>query len=203
MEGSMRTAVNLLPRSFRIQQIFRRRVIQWASIISAVLVTAWGWHWHEMREERQLARQLDTLRREHAPTQRMLKQLVEMRQQLVDLQNQETVAKELDCQRNALTLLAVISDSAQKTKGRLRVTKLELTNFQGAQSTGAVPAGTTPGAKPPGMLLSGVSLDNPAVAELIDGLDNSGVFSRVELTTLKEREDKDASLRDYEARCEF
>jgi hypothetical protein len=53
------------------------------------------------------------------------------------------------------------------------------------------------------MLLSGVSLDNPAVAELIDGLDNSGVFSRVELTTLKEREDKDVSLRDYEVRCEF
>ena len=48
-----------------------------------------------------------------------------------------------------------------------------------------------------------MSLDNPAVAELFDGLQKSGVFRRVELVTLKEREDKDAALRDYEIRCEF
>ena len=133
MEGSMRTMINLLPQSFRRQQILRKRLMQWTSIISAVLVTGWGWHWYEMREDRQLTQQLETLSREHAPTQTMLKQLVEMRQQLKELQQQETVAKELDCQRNALTLLGVISDTAQKTKGRLRVTKFELSNFQDAQ----------------------------------------------------------------------
>ena len=52
-------------------------------------------------------------------------------------------------------------------------------------------------------MLAGVSLDNPAVAELLDGLQDSGIFSRVELLTLKEREDSDVSLRDYEVRCEF
>lgn len=195
----MRTMINLLPQSFRRQQIFRRRLIQWTSIISVALATGWVWHWYEMREERQLVQQLDTLTREHAPTQTMLKQLMEMRQQLVELEHQETVAKELDCQRNALTLLGVVSEAAQKTKGRLRVTKLELNNFQGAQTTGAVATAT----KPPGLLLTGVSLDNPAVAELLDGLQKSTVFSRVELMMLKEREDKDASLRDYEVRCEF
>ena len=132
----MRTTINLLPQSFRRQQILRKRVVQWTSIISAVLVTGWGWHWYEMREDRQLTQQLETLSREHAPTQTMLKQLVDMRQQLKELEQQETVAKELDCQRNALTLLGVISDSAQKTKGRLRVTKFEISNFQSAQSAG-------------------------------------------------------------------
>jgi hypothetical protein len=126
----------------------------------------------------------------------MLKQLVAMRKQLNELEQQQAVAKELDCQRNALTLFGVISDTARKTKGRLRVTKFELTNFQ---SAGGIEA---PGGKPPGLALSGVSLDNPAVAELLDGLQKSGVFKKVELLTLKEREDKD-SLRDYELRCEF
>jgi hypothetical protein len=191
----MRTAINLLPQSFRRQQILRKRLMQWMSIISAVLVAGWGWHWHEMREDRQLTQQLETLSREHAPTQTMLKQLMEMRQQLKELQEQETVAKELDCQRNALTLLGVISDSAQKTKGRLRVTKFEINNFQSAQS------GID--GKPPGLTVCGISLDNPAVAELLDGLQNSGVFRKVELLTLKEREDKDSALRDYEVRCEF
>src|SRR6478736_4849324 len=144
LEGGMRTAINLLPQSFRRQQILGKRVMQWASIISAVLVTGWGWHWYEMREDRQLIQQLETLSREHAPTQTMLKQLVEMRQQLKELEQQEMVAKELDCQRNALTLLGVISDSAQKAKGRLRVTKFEITNFQGGQ-IGIDAAAKTPG----------------------------------------------------------
>ena len=127
----------------------------------------------------------------------MLKQLVEMRQQLKELEKQEIVAKELDCQRNALTLLGVISDSAQKSKGRLRVTKFDISNFQSAQS---VP---DPTGKVAGLTVSGVSLDNPAVGELLDRLQKSGVFRRVELVTLKEREDKEAALRDYEVRCEF
>ncbi len=129
----------------------------------------------------------------------MLKQLVAMRQQLVDLQREETVAKELDCQRNALTLLGVISDTARKTKGRLRVAKFELSNFQ----SGSVKGDTAGSVKPAGLVLSGTSLDNPAVAELLEGLKNSKIFNHVELLTLKEREDENASLRDYEVHCEF
>jgi hypothetical protein len=197
----MKTAINLLPQSFRRQQILRRRLVQWTSIISIVLLAGWAWHWNEMREYRQLAEQLETLTREHAPTQTMLKQLIQMRQQLVDLQQQEAIAKELDSQRNALTLMGVVGDTARKTNGRLRVTKFELNNFQGAQMGGASAAGAP--SKPAGLVLDGVSLDNPAVAELIEGLQKSGLFSRVDLLTLKEREDKDAVLRDYQVKCEF
>jgi hypothetical protein len=198
MEGGMRTMINLLPQSFRRQQVLRKRLIQWSTIISAVLMAGWGWHWYEMREGRQLTQQLETLSREHAPTQAMLKQLMEMRQQLVVLQQQETVAKELDSQRNALTLFGVLSDTARKTKGRLRMTKFEINNFQSA-SVG----GDNTAAKAAGLTLNGVSLDNPAVPELLDGLQKSGVFNRVELLTLKEREDKEAALRDFEVQCEF
>jgi hypothetical protein len=199
MEGGMKTMINLLPTSFRRQQVIRKRAIQWTSIISLVLVCGWAWHWYEMREDRELRKQLDTLTREHAPTQTMLKELVAMRQQLIELQQQESVAKELDCQRNALTLLGVISDTARKTNGRLRVTKFDLTNFQDTR-TGMEAAAA---AKPPALVLTGTSLDNGAVAELIAGLKESKVFSRVNLSTLKEREDKNAALRDYEVRCEF
>ena len=53
-----------------------KRIIQWSTIISIVLVTGWAWHWYEMREDRKLTAQLETLLREHGPTQKMLKQLV-------------------------------------------------------------------------------------------------------------------------------
>jgi Tfp pilus assembly protein PilN len=190
--------INMLPPSYRRQQMLRNRCAQWATAIALVLIAGWGWHWLEMREHAQLAQQLDVLSREHAPTRTMLKQVVDMRSQLKNLDHQERVAQELETQRNALTLLGVISNTAQKTNGRLRITKLELSNFQ---SPGHA-AGATTSAQPPGSLvLAGVSLDNPSVAELLDGLQHSGIFSKVELKTLKEREG--IAVRDYEVRCEF
>jgi Tfp pilus assembly protein PilN len=196
----MRTTINLLPVSYQRQQLVRRRVIQWCSIILAVLVVGSAWHWYESREYTLLAQQLEVLSREHAPTQTMLKQLVDMRQQLDELQQQETVAKELEHQRSTLALLGAISKTAEKTKGRLRVAKLELTDFQQLRSAGAsAPAGATP----TGLLLTGVSLDNKAVSELLDGLQDSGMFSRVALLKCMERENNADSLRDYEVRCEF
>ena len=195
----MRTMINILPASYRRQQIIRNRAVQWTTIVVAVLATGWTWHWLEMREQTYLSQRLEVLSREHAPTRMMFKQLVDMRHQLKELQQQESVAKELETQRNALTLLGVISNTAQKTKGRLRVTKFELTNFQNAGKTDAAAAGNSP--PPGGLVLSGVSLDNPAVAELLDGLQHSGIFSHVELLKLKERDG--LTLRDYEVRCEF
>jgi Tfp pilus assembly protein PilN len=196
----MKTMINILPPTYRRQQVARKRAIQWCSVVCAVLMSGWAWHWCEQREAIVLSQQLESLEREQAPTQTMLKQLVVMRQKLDDLQQQETVAQELEYQRNALTLLGVVSDTARATKGRLRVTKLELTDFQNTRRAAAAPAGSAPGS---GLVLAGVSLDNPAVAELLDGLQDSGIFSRVELLTLKERENSAESLRDYEVRCEF
>ncbi len=196
----MRTMINILPASYRRQQMVRNRSMQWVTIVAVVLSTGWGWHWFEMREQAQLSQQLEVLTREHAPTRTMLKQVVDMRRRLKELEQQEAVARELETQRNGLALLGVIGDAAQKTKGRLRVVKLELSNFQnvgGGEKTGA------PAPAPGGLLLSGVSLDNPAVAELLDGLQHSGMFSHVELLKLKERDGTGVSLRDYEVRCEF
>lgn len=194
----MRTMINMLPASYRRQQMLRNRCTQWASAISVMLVVGWGWHWLEMREQAKLSRQLDVLSREHAPTRTMLKQVIDMRRQLKELDEHEEVAKELETQRNALTLLGVISNTTQKTKGRLRVTKMELSNFQ-SPSVAAIAAESAP--PPGGLLLAGVSLDNPSVALLMDGLKNSGIFRKVDLKTVKEREGM--ALWDYELRCEF
>ena len=195
----MKNMVNLLPASFRRQQIIRNRAYQWSVGISLVLVMGWISHWYESREQRAMAQRLEVLTREHRPTQLMLRQLVDMRQKLVDLEQQERIARELEHQRNALTLLGVISQTAQKTNGRLRVTNLELTDFQNQHETEV--AGS-PVEQPGGLRLEGESLDNPAVAELLDGLQKSGIFSRVDVA-FKERQDADSTLRDYEIHCEF
>ena len=47
----MRTMINLLPASYRRQQIVRKRAMQWITIIAVVLVTGWGGIGIEMREQ--------------------------------------------------------------------------------------------------------------------------------------------------------
>jgi Tfp pilus assembly protein PilN len=192
--------VNLLPNSFRRQQVVRQRVIQWSIVICVVMVSGGLWHRYERLETDILSQQLESLQREHAPARVMLKQLENMRKQLEELQKQESVAQELEHQRNALALLAVISDTAKATDGRVRVTKLDLKDFQNMQES---VVGETANATAAGLSVSGVSLDNPAVAELFDGLQDSGIFRRVELVESKERKDGGVALRDYVLRCEF
>jgi Tfp pilus assembly protein PilN len=196
----MKSMINLLPASFRRQQILRRRAFQWSTTVLAVLTLGWGWHQYEHREAVTLTQQLESLEREHAPTKTMLDQLVNMRKQLDDLQQQEKVARELEFHRNALTLLGVLSKTTQATSGKVRVTKVELTGFQNMRR--ADPKAEQ-NAAADGLVIHGVSLDNPGVAELLDGLQDSGLFSRVELLVSKEREEGAVSLRDYEVRCEF
>jgi hypothetical protein len=196
----MKNCINLLPASLRRQQMLRTRAFQWSAAICAVLIAGWVLHWYEVREQQAMEQRLEVLKREHQPTQLMLSQLVEMRKKLVNLEELERIARELERQRNPLTLLGLVSQTAQKTNGRLRVTNFELTNFQSPPR--ADPDGL-PAEGASGLKLEGVSLDNPAVAELVVGLEQSGVFRRVELNTLNEREDSDTSLRHYEIKCEF
>jgi Tfp pilus assembly protein PilN len=194
----MRTMVNLLPMSIRRRQMARKRIMQWMVVASCVMLAGWVLHLFELREQTALAQQLEVLQREHQPTQTMLKQLVKMRQRLELLREQEAIARELEMQRNPLTVLGAVSKTAGSTKGRLRLTELELTDFQGASAAGSSSASTASS-----LALTGEALDNPAVAELLDGLQDSGLFGRVELLMMKEREDGQRALRDYQVRCAF
>ena len=130
----------------------------------------------------------------------MLKQLVNMRHRLVSLQEQETIARELESQRNPLAILGIVSKTASVTKGRLRVTQFELSDFQKQNSDTEK---NVSAAASSSLSLTGVSLDNPAVAELLDGLQDSGLFGRVELQMMKEREGGSGTQRDYQVKCEL
>lgn len=196
----MKSSINLLPASYRRQLILRKRMLQWAAMLSAVLFAGWCWHWYKMHEHRSLLLRLEVLQNEHEPTQSMLRQLVEMRQKLLDLQHQQAIASELERQRNALKLLSIIGGACQKTNGRLRVTKLEVTEFQ---RMGAEAPAHNAASEPGGVLLTGDALDNAAVLELLETLEQSGIFGHVELIASTERDGDDSSLRDYRVSCQF
>lgn len=196
----MRNRINILPAFYRRQQLLRRRALQWGAALCAVLVIGWGSHWVEVKEQQALAQRLDVLTREQRPTQAKLRQLIDMREKLEDLKQQQAVAQELEYHRDALVLLGVVSDSASKTDGRLRVTKLELSNLQ---SSAPVEKGGNVESKSPSMLVGGVSLDYASVSKFMKGLQDSDCFTHVELLTSKEHESATGTNCDYEIRCVF
>lgn len=193
----MKTSINLLGLSQRRQQMLRRRVAQWCKLIVVVLLGGMGIHWYLSREQAALARRYEALANGHRPTEAMLRELISMREQLAEIKQQELVARELEQQRQVLAVLGLISQSARRTDGRLRVTKLELSDFQRFEHVRGAAPDDAGGAC---ARLNGVALDNPSVAELLEGLQDSGFFQRVELLALKERDGEVSELRDYELR---
>lgn len=190
----MKTAINLLPPTLRRQQMVSRRAVQWSAVVCVVLATIWSAGWFKLGEYHSLSQKLEILNREHRPGHAMLEELVSMRNTMSGLQREEAVATELEQQRHILTVLGLISQSAQQSDQKLRVTGLRVMDFQGAGST-ASDSGV--------VILSGQSLDNPSVAELLDRLQHSGLFTNVELVSLNERRMDSVPYQDYEVRCEL
>lgn len=198
----MKTAINLLPAAYQRQLVVRRRVVQWCTVLGVGLLIGGVVRWNDVCENQAIAQRLELLSLEHRPTQVMLKQLVDMRREMDELQQLEHIAQELEYQRPALSLLGILSDIGESTSGKLRVTKLELAGLQqpGAGGKADQPAAAGAGI---GVTLTGMSLDNPSVAKLVTGLDESGFFARTYLVKSKELGEENSALREYEVRGEF
>jgi Tfp pilus assembly protein PilN len=194
----MRTAINLLPGASQRQLMLRRRLTQWSVVVCTAVLVMWVARWYKLREYHVLGQQREVLEREYRPIRAMVKEITQMRQQLEDLDQQDKVAKELDHQRQVLALLGVVSQIAEQSNGKLRVTNFQLLDLQSSLSSEQQHA---TGSSSGNFTLLGVSLDSPTVAELLDKLQHSGLFRSVELVSLKERQEGQVSLHDFQVVC--
>lgn len=196
----MKTAINLLPVAYRRQRLVRRRAIQWSLVLAAALATIGAAGWFKSHEYRLLERQLAAVNRESRPAQAMLREIAVMRKQIERLQQRQTIAQELEQQRQALALLGAISQAARNTDGRLRVVDCRVNDLQATE----VDEHQEESAHHPGTVtLLGVALDSPTVAEFNDGLLRSGLFADVKLIKSNERTEVGPEMFDYEVRCEL
>jgi Tfp pilus assembly protein PilN len=196
----MKTAINLLPPTYRRSRMLRRRSIQWGTVICLVLAGAWASRWWKLREFYELSQQLEAVAREVRPAQVKLQEITGMRQQLRQLQQHEDVAQELQQQRHVLAMLSVVSQAAQQSGGRLRVTDFKVSDLQAPHVESSQSAAQGHGGT---VTLIGVSLDSPTVAEFHDILERSGLFADVKLIKSSVRKDNELSLYDYEVCCEL
>jgi Tfp pilus assembly protein PilN len=196
----MKTAINLLPPVYRRQRLTRRRVIQWSLVLCVVLSAICAARWSKVREYERLSQQLGAVSREGRPAQAMLHEITDMRAQIQQLQRHQTIAHELEQQRQVLALLGAVSGAARQTNGRLRVVDCRVVDLQ---ATGVVPPSGGEASQAGTVTLVGVALDSPTVAEFHDGLLQSGLFTDVKLIKSNERDEVGTALYDYEVRCEL
>ena len=123
-----------------------------------------------------------------------------MRDQIQEVQRHQSIAQELEQQRQVLPLFGAISQAAAQTDGRLRVVNCHVVDLQttdvGENRSGEASAAGT-------VTLVGMSLDSPTVAEFHEELLQSGLFTDVKLIKSNERRGTDTVLYDYEVRCEL
>jgi hypothetical protein len=196
----MKSAINLLPPAIRRQQMLRRRCIEWTSVAIAVLLTVWAARWVKLREHRELDQALAAVAREGRPIRSMFTEIVSMRQQLGQLQQQETIAEELEQQRQIVTLFGLIGQAANNSAGRLRVTHFDLVDLQRVDADGEH---RNEKSQNSGLTVKGDSLDRAALADFHDALMRSGLFADVRLIKSNERDVGGVALFDYEVRCEL
>jgi len=197
----MKTVINLLPPAYRRQRLVRRRAIQWTVGLVVTLSAIAVARWYKGREYHALQQQLAAVAREGQPAQAMFRDIIAMRAQIERLQQHQTIAQELEQQRQVLTLLGAVSQAARSTEGRLRVVDCRVVDLQATviaenRGEGAVHPGT--------VTLIGVALDSPTVAEFHEGLMRSGLFADVKLLIKSNEHDQlGPELYDYEVRCEL
>ena len=195
----MKTHINLLPSSYQVSAMLRARALQWGVAVALVATTVGAGGWTYLRRLDGLRDQVALLKKEYEPLDKLITDIRDMRHQLAHLDDQEAVAGRLETQRRAITLLGAVSKSAAQCGGRLQVESLNVLDLQSERST-AKPNADQP---PQSMLLSGVSLDNLTVTQLVGGLRAAGIFRFVELRSLQETTDRQITLHAYEVLCTF
>jgi len=196
----MKTVINLLPLAYRRQRLVRRRVVQWSVVLIVSLSAIGVARWYKGHEYRALQRHLAAAARMGQPAQTMLRQIIAMRGQIEKLQQHQTIAQELEQQRQVLALLGAVSQAARRTGGRLRVVKCHVVDLQATE----IIENRGGGQMHPGTVtLVGVALDSPTVAEFHEGLMRSGLFADVKLITSHEHDETGPKLYDCEIRCEL
>lgn len=219
----MKTNINLLPWRFRKRLLFRVRFYQWAAvwgICMAIVGTAvmveyrliQGGH-TSIQEQRQKSALLVSKQNENV---RILRKLKGLRTRLAYFQ-------EFENKEYPFNLVSLISQSAVNSDHRIQIETLSYSKSEHAAEVatkttaprGRHTSNVTNGASRNGrtnevrmvesskLLLSGIAVDDLAVARLIVTLRDSGVFQKVELKSTDGVEVAGNKVRRYQVECSF
>jgi Tfp pilus assembly protein PilN len=202
MDEVVKTHLNLLPQSYRRRRLIRRRVWQWSAIGSLWLLAAGGVYGMKSRQLEKQQAQRTALEMEYAPVEKQAAEIAAIRSQIEQLQQREGLTLKLADEQPVLAVLGVVSRAASSCNGDVCVQRLSLTRVVPAQqATGNADASAAPSHR--ALTLTGIGVDNLAVARFAASLGDAEVFETVNLKSAWQQTRGDAMARSYLVECAF
>lgn len=187
----MKTHLNLLPMRYRRGQLIRRRLKQWCAlwVLAGVASVLLGWtQWAQYQAG---AAKLTSLKIRYEPIEAMKGEVVGLQEKIDALQRRESLALSLADERSMLGLVGLLSDARQACEGRISIGHLSLQRQGDSQSATSV------------LTLSGVALDDIAVARFTSALREAKAFVGVDLKSTGSTTVGAIEARTYTMECTF
>jgi hypothetical protein len=226
----MKNSINLLPLRYRRRQLLRRMLASWLLVWIACLgigigVCGLAWRHSQSLEQAALAAE-----RTAGPLKQLVDEQATMQSAIGELDAKAPAAGAVQSDRPVLTLIGLVSQSAQRCQGRLVVEQLSFERKDkspagagkmppaaetppdssshrlaarpgvGAESPNTAPAEDEPWGR---LTVRGDALDNLAVATFVVGLRDSGVFRHVELKSCNRSLVAGHESRSYLVECDL
>lgn len=178
----MKTHLNLVPEAYRRRLIIRRLVARWLIVWSVACLAA-GSYWLYARNLTEAHRQdVASLESMVRPIREMQDSSRRLRVELSQLEQNDALLRRLQDEGSPITPVAMVSQSAQESAGRVWIRKLALESRQKAQSLDKKNEKKEEAAEPSlHVKIEGVAADHLAVAEFIAALRKSNALRQIEL----------------------
>jgi len=219
----MKTHLNLLPWRCRQRQMARLRLRQWLLPWGAALGAVAVLFLIQGSRHQAARARAEQLEEQCIPVDKLQEEIRGLRERAGALTRRESMLKPLEEPRPALTLLAMVSRSAEKCEGQLRVEKLVLRPAGEAGKAAAAPASVPALPGPAGgdtkaaataplparpastslVTITGIALDNLAVARFVVSLRQTGAFDRVDLKSSEEKAPTGQHVCSYTIECAY
>ncbi|MCA9118967.1 MAG: hypothetical protein H6822_16770 [Planctomycetaceae bacterium] len=187
----MKSHLNLLPMGYRRGQLIQRRLKQWSVLwfLAAAATVLLGWtQWSQYQAG---AAKLTALRIRYEPVAAMKTDVIALQEKIDALQRRESLALSLADERSMLGLVGLLSEARRACDGRVSIAHLSMQRNEGDHAATSV------------MTLSGVAMDDLAVARFTNALREANAFVAVDLRSTGSTKVGEIEARTYTMECTF
>ncbi len=194
--------INLLPQKLVIKMLIRRRLRQWALIWAALLIAGLLVMSANYRSLKQCQVQLDSYRQRVRPLASLQLQTSDIEKRLKTLHREVEVLETISAPDRSLALLAILGNAAKSPQYKVQIERMSLASTVNRVATQKPPT------EPSHAMLSSVSLQGIAdgdfgLANFVQSLRESNVFSQVELKSSLQYQRENLTGRQFQVECKF
>ena len=189
------THLNLLPIKRRRRQLLKRRLWQWAVVVSCFVAAGIGLALGALETNRQAKQRATALRRQYAPTRAMQNEIDDIRKRMKNLEAQKQLAIELGKRKSVVSLLGILSRATKTRTDRISIQNLVLTRSRVDGEDGPSISRT--------LELKGVALNSGDISVISSYLEDANAFHSVHLDSSSITNVGGFEAQGYVLRCEY